>query len=179
MAATTELLTVDAFRKLPEARGEFYYELRHGEMVKVTRPRLRHLVVQRTLRQMLEGVAPAGSLVERELAFRPLPEHELRVADVAYVPPERWRNVDLDDYFQGTPDLVIEVLPPSHTAAELNEKEKLCLETGAREFWVVDPDLRQVRVSTPDGHSMTWRAGQELPLPLLGGARIQVDAIFV
>jgi hypothetical protein len=61
----------------------------------------------------------------------------------------------------------------------LNEKEKLCLETGAREFWVVDPDLRQVRVSTPDGHSMTWRAGQELPLPLLGGARIQVDAIFV
>ncbi len=176
MAATTESLTVDAYRKLPEARGEFYYELRHGELVQVTRPRLRHLVVQRPLRRMLEAVAPAGSLLERELPFRPWPEHGLRVADVA---AERWKNADLDNYLQGTPDVVIEALSPSHTAAEVNEKEKLCLETGARESWVVvDPDLRQVKVSTSDGRGLTWRAGQEMPLPLFGDARLRVDEVF-
>ena len=39
---TTRLMTVEEFRKLPET-GPFYYELRHGELVPVTRPKLKHL----------------------------------------------------------------------------------------------------------------------------------------
>jgi hypothetical protein len=34
--------------------------------------------------------------------------------------------------------------------AEINDKEKLCLENGSKEFWVVDAKLRQVKVSTPN-----------------------------
>jgi hypothetical protein len=51
---------------------------------------------------------------------------------------------------------------------------------GAKEFWVVDPDRRQVKVSTPDGRTIAWQSGQEIPLPLFagGGAGIAVDAIF-
>jgi hypothetical protein len=32
-------MTVEEFRRQPET-GSFYYELRHGELVKVTRPKL-------------------------------------------------------------------------------------------------------------------------------------------
>jgi Uma2 family endonuclease len=92
--------------------------------------------------------------------------------------PERCAKVDPENYIQGAPDLVIEVLSPSDTAAEIYDKEELCLNNGAKEFWVVDPDRRQVKVSTPDGRTITWQSGQEIPLPLFSGASIAVDAIF-
>jgi Uma2 family endonuclease len=91
---------------------------------------------------------------------------------------ERWEQIKPEDNLRGAPDLVIEVLSPSNTAAEMAEKEKLCLENGSKEFWVVYPKLRQVKVSTPDGITTTYRDGQEIPLRLFGGGTLQVSAIF-
>ncbi len=178
MAVATHLLTVEEFRKLPKDQGPVYHELRHGEIVAVTRPKLKHLLIQRNLRRSFEALAEPGSYVDVEVAYRPLPEHELWVADVAYVSAERFAATDRDDNIHGAPDIVIEVLSPSNTAAELDEKEQLCLENGAKEFWRINQNLRQVKVSTPDGHTVTWHAGQEIPLPLFGGARLAVNAIF-
>jgi Uma2 family endonuclease len=178
-AITSQLMTVEEFRKLPEdSRGAVYHELRHGEVVTVTRPKLKHHLIQDRLAQLLKPVAQPAGHVSMEFAFRALPEHELRVADVAFVARQRLEITNLDDNLHGAPDLVIEVLSPSNTAAEIYDEEKLCLENGAQEFWGVDPDLRQVKVSTPDGHTVTYRAGQEIALPLFGGARITVDGIF-
>jgi Uma2 family endonuclease len=178
MAATIHLMTVEEFRKLPEGDGPVYYELRHGEPVAVTRPKFKHTLIQSKLRDLLRAHMIPGGYVELELPFRALPEHELRAADVAYLSPERFAATDPDDNIQGAPEIVIEVLSRSNTAAEIYEKEQLCLENGAQEFWVVDPGRRQVKVSTPDGHTITYRTGQEIPLPLFGGAKIAVDAIF-
>ena len=90
MAATTShLLTVEEFRKLPEDSGPVYHELRHGELVAVTRPKFKHHLIQSRLRDRLKAIAPPGVFVEYEVAFRALPEHELRVADVAFIAPER------------------------------------------------------------------------------------------
>ncbi len=175
---TTHLTTVEEFRKLPEDSGPVYHELRHGKVVPVTRPKYKHYVMQRRLRRLLEQFAPPGGMVDTEFPFRPVAEHELRVADVAYVSAGREQSIDPEDHLRGAPDIAIEILSPSNSAAELYDKEKLCLENGAGEFWVVDPDLRQVKVSTPDGHTRTYRSGQEIPLPLLGNARLPVDAIF-
>ncbi len=131
-----------------------------------------------TARRLLEQAAESGSYVDIEAAFRPLPEHELRVADVAYLSAQRFQQADPEDNIRGAPDLVSEVLSPSNTVAEINETEKLCLENGAREFWVVDPDLRQVKVSNPDGITTTYSSGQEIPLRVLGAGALKVDDIF-
>jgi Uma2 family endonuclease len=179
MAGTiSQLMTVEEFSKLPEDQGPVYHELRHGEIVAVTRAKLKHQFIQSRLRDRLKGIAPAGAYVDSEVPFRALPEYELRVADVAFVNAERAAGMDPEDYLHGAPDLVIEVLSPSNTAAEIYDKEKLCLENDAREFWVVDPDRRQVKVSTPDGRTVTYRSGGEIPLPLFASGPLAVDAIF-
>jgi Uma2 family endonuclease len=77
---------------------------------------------------LLKAIAPAGAFLEYEVAFRPLPEYELRVADVAYISSERMSSVDPDDNIRGAPNLVVEVLSPSNTVSEIYDKEKLCLE---------------------------------------------------
>jgi Uma2 family endonuclease len=174
---TTRLVTVEEFRKLPEEDG-FYSELRRGEVRSLTRPKYRHYSIQRRLRRLLENLAPSNGLVDTEFVFRAVAEYELRVADVVYVSGERERSIDPDDNLHGAPDIVIEVLSPSNTPEEISEKKKLCLENGCQEFWVVDPRLRQVLVSTADGCTVTWSSGQQIPLPLFGGATLALDEIF-
>ena len=125
---------------------------------------------------LLDNAAAGAGAAFVRLGFCPLPEYEFRYADVAWVSKQRSDAQAPDDYFRGVPELVVEVLSPSNTVAEMIDKEKLCLENGAREFWVVDIDHRLVRVSTPDGHTVSYKAGQEIPL--LFGGKLAVNAIF-
>lgn len=173
---TTRLMTVEEFRQLPET-GPFYYELRHGELVQVTRPKSKHYNIQDRLCQLLRELARDIGFVGIEIAFRPVPEHELRVADVAFVLKDRWQQIDPDDNLRGAPELVIEVLSPSNTATEIIDKEKLCLDNGCLEFWVVDPVRRLVKISTHDGITKTYQEGQEIPLRLFPGT-LAVKSIF-
>jgi len=178
MGTATALITVEEFLRIPEPVGEYSYELHRGEVIQVTRPRLKHMIRQGRIRDLLRAVMPEGGYAEIEFAFRPLPEHELRVADVGYARPERWVHADPDDIFAGAPDLVVEVLSPSNTASEILEKEELCLENGCVEFWVVDDQRKQVRVTTSSGRVATYKPGQSVPLDVLGGGTPAVDLIF-
>jgi Uma2 family endonuclease len=171
-------MTVAQFRQLPEDSGPVYHELRHGEPVAVPRPRLKHALIQRNLRELLTRSAESGSCVDTEVAYRPLPENELWVADVAYVSAERFRRADPDDNIRGAPELVVEVLSPSNTAAEIYEKERTCLANGSVEFWVVDPDRAQIEVTTRDGRTVTWQASDEIPVPFGSGAKLNVADIL-
>lgn len=178
MASTTRLMTVEEFRELPEATGEFDYELRHGESIQVSRPKAKHHSVQTKLVRMLEEAIPSPAYVSMEVPFRPLPEHELWAADVAVVEHKRWREaLDRGDLF-GAPDLVIEVLSPSNSASEMYERERLCLENGCREFWVVDLERRRVIVISRHEPARYYGDGGQIPLAAFGGGSIRVDSVF-
>lgn len=169
----TRMMTVAEFDQLPESPSRSY-ELRHGELVEVTHPVLKHVFVQKRLMALLDSAGGSGSAL-MEVGFRPLPEHELRVADVAYASQRRWSEQDPGGHFH-VPEIVIEVLSPSNTAAEMLDKEQICLENGAEEFWVVDMDRRQVKVSTPDGRTVAYKSGQNILLKF--GGKLAVDEIF-
>ena len=105
------------------------------------------------------------ALFAAEVAFRALPEYELRGADVAFVSQSRWDGVDDDDNLRGSPEPVIEVLSPSHTKAEIREKMALCLSTGTEAFWVADSKRRTVSVTTKHGGTSIYGLGERMPLP--------------
>lgn len=179
MATTPiRLMTVEAFRQLPEPVGGLDYELRHGELVPVSRPKPKHHDVQTNLVDLLRPLIRQPGYLSMEAPFRAIPEHDLRAADVAFVAIERWRKaLEAGDLF-GAPDLVIEVLSPSTTASEMYDREQLCLDSGCQEFWVADIERRQVRVATPGGPARLYRSGQEIPLATCGGGLLAVELIF-
>ncbi len=178
MAATpTRQFTFAEFEQLPDPQ-EGRYELAHGTLVSVPPPKWKHFAMQSRLRALLASAAGGtGIVVETGFGFR-AKENDFRVADVTLVSEERWKAVNPDGYFRGSPELVIEVLSPSNTAAELLDKESLCLENGCREFWVVDLDRRQVKVSTPDGHTIAYHSSQSVPLYFAPGAKLALDTLF-
>jgi Uma2 family endonuclease len=128
------------------------------------------------VRDLLNAAAGDKGVVDLEIGFRGRPEHEYRVADVAFVSQERWEHISPDGNLAGAPEIVIEVLSPSNSAAEMLDKEQLCLENGSVEFWVVDPRGHQVKVSTTDDRTITYKSGHHIPL--LFGGHIAVDEIF-
>jgi Uma2 family endonuclease len=178
MGTTTALMTVDQFRTLEEP-PHAYFELRHGEVCEVTRPRFKHIEIQDSLRERLSRAAGNGGKVYTELPFRPLPEHELWVADVAYLPAQRVEQARIDQDVQGSPDLVIEVLSPSNTKREIRSRAAFCLSTGSLEFWVVDPVERTVTVFTT-GDVQVYSTGHAVPVDRFfsGQPAIPVNDIF-
>jgi Uma2 family endonuclease len=53
----------------------------------------------------------------------------------------RWDRIDSKGYLDCAPALVVEVLSPSNTAAETNDRKKTFLAAGCREFRLADPIL--------------------------------------
>jgi Uma2 family endonuclease len=174
-ATTTGPVTFAELEQLPETPG-YRYELHRGELVKVAPPRNRHYRVQWRIFWLLVPIGRITGEVFVELGFRALPEHEYRQADVAFVSKDRWERSSPDGNLAGAPELVIEVLSPSNRKGEIPDKERLCLENGSLEFWIVDPIGRHVKVSTPDGRAVTYKSGEQIPL--LFGGTLAVDSIF-
>lgn len=175
-AATMALMTVEEYYGIPEESGDFVYELHYGELVKVSRPKPRHIIRQDRIAELLRAALAGAGRVFLEFPFRAVPEHDLRAADVVFIRQERLK-FDRDRDFFGAPDMVVEVLSPSNTAKEMAEKQVLCLENGCREFWIVD-EPRFITVITPDGPPRTYRPGEAIPLTVVPNRSIEVDTIF-
>ena len=170
-------MTVEQFRALPGPK-EGYYELHHGVPILMTFPKKGHWTIQHRLMRLLEPLASGRGIIGVEFAFRPLADHELWRADVAFTSRERDDATGPDDNLRGVPELVIEVLSPSNTASEINDREAMCLENGCLEFWVVDPKRKIVKVSTPDRKSITYVEGEKVPLTIPALGELAVSEIF-
>lgn len=159
-------MTFEEYLKIPDPPG-YRCELHHGELVKVPFPLHGHFRTQAELRKLLERNAGEGFIVTTVLPFKPAPEYECWRADVACLSKARWDAIK--DYLSGAPDLVVEVLSEWDTAQAVFDKRRLCLETGSREFWVVDVDLREVDVSTADGHGTPTNPGRRFRFSSVAG----------
>jgi Uma2 family endonuclease len=139
-------MTVDEYRQWPD-REDVIQELHRGTLVTLPRPTMGHAKLQSRLVRLLRPKAEHLGAVATEVAFGALREYDLRGAHVAFVSRGRWDSTSADDNLHGSPELVIEVLSPSDTRAEIREKAVLCLSSGAQEFSVVDPKRETVSVT--------------------------------
>jgi Uma2 family endonuclease len=102
----------------------------------------------------------------------------VRVPDVAFVRADRIPSCGVKGFFQGAPDLAIEVISPSDRAVEVEAKSQEWLGAGCRAVWVVDPETRTVAVHSNSGvtvlsESETLTGGDVLP-----GFSVSVAEVF-
>jgi Uma2 family endonuclease len=178
MAAIAEplLMTVEQYRELPQ-RDDVIQELHWGQLVTLTRPKMRHTKLQYRLVEMLRPLLQRNGVVASEIPFRALPQYELRGADVAFVSHRRWEATDDEDNLQGSPELVIEVLSRSNTQAKMREKAALYLSTGCQEFWVINPKRKEVSVTRCEGGTTIYDAKGQISSVLFAGV-VNVAEIF-
>jgi len=70
----------------------------------------------------------------------------VRAPDVAFIRADRMPEKLPQGYFDGPPDLAVEVLSPSDRASEVQGKIRDWLDAGCRAVWVVDPEPKSVTI---------------------------------
>jgi Uma2 family endonuclease len=64
----------------------------------------------------------------------------VKVADVAWIAPDRRENLVELVLLEPAPEICVEVLSPSNSAAEIDQKRALYFDAGAAEVWICNLD---------------------------------------
>lgn len=102
----------------------------------------------------------------------------VRAPDAAYVEATRIGPEPLGGFFEGAPDLAVEVVSPGDSWGDVESKVDMWLAHGCRSCWVVNPRNRQVSLYRGDGVITKLKETQELADEVLPGLRIPVSVIF-
>jgi Uma2 family endonuclease len=86
----------------------------------------------------------------------------VRAPDVSFVRAERLPAELPDGFFEGAPDLAVEVWSPNDQFPMVEQKVWQYFEAGAREVWVVHPEHRTVTIRRPDGSAERLDEGATL-----------------
>ncbi len=174
MSAKT-LISVEDFDRLEEE--EFRYELDEGELITMTRPRLRHARIEGNLYFALRSYLernPIGEVLGADVLFVLGPATK-RAPDVSVI----MRSIDPDQEIQGAPDIAAEILSPSNTKREMKRKLGQFFANGCKLAWIIDPKTRSVDVwESAAGPSRTLRDSDPLETRLLPGFSLLVAKLF-
>lgn len=106
---------------------------RHGHIIMSPPPAPSHGSFQIRIGYLLTDLMPRG----RVLSECPISTADgVKAADVAWASPERMRELGNRACFPQAPELCVEILSPSNTEAEIEEKTALYFDAGAREVWI-------------------------------------------
>ncbi|HNB52509.1 MAG TPA: Uma2 family endonuclease [Anaerolineales bacterium] len=143
--------TYEDYLKLPDDGRRF--EMIEGVLYVTNAPNIDHQFV------VSEIVQKVGSFVRQHqmgyVLSAPfevhLSEHTRPVLpDVIFLRNEHWPSTGAS-YFEGTPDLLVEVLSPSTRRTDQVIKFSAYEQAGVPEYWIVDPKSRSVQVFVLSG----------------------------
>ena len=138
-------LTYEEFRRLPDDGKR--YELIHGEVHLTPSPTTKHQFALQNLSRSLDPfvfkhrlgeifVAPLDVRLSRDTAVQP---------DPIFISNSRARIIK-ENYIDGAPDLVVEILSPSTAAHDRATKLALYAEAGVPEVWLLETVAKTVEV---------------------------------
>jgi Uma2 family endonuclease len=176
---TSTAMTVEEFSRLPADGAR--HELNAGELITLPPPKSLHSLtslavleaLQPYLRQhpMGRAIPEAGYILFRE----PL---TVRQPDVSVLSNARIAATPEDSYFEGAPELAIEIVSPSDAADDLEIKVRQYLNTGAKQVWVLYPKSQDLHVFQPD-RFFVLKADEVLNGgDLLPGFAVKVSELF-
>ena len=136
-------------------------ELNEKGSIEVSPPSTRHAFLQAFVARELHRFRPEGSTftecgVETQIG--------IRLPDVAWASPEFIARHGMATPLPSAPEICVEVLSPSNSPAEMDEKVAAYLEAGAVEVWLV-PENGAVEIIAKSGRRSSSSLGIELTLP--------------
>lgn len=140
---------------LPE--DGYMHEVVNGELVMSPKNNWQHGEICIRLSTALKTYADAhrlGAVWDSSTGFW-MANRNCRAPDISFVRKARLRGLKRSEpaFFQGAPDLAVEILSPSMTRRELDERLRDFFESGCSLAWVIDPDAQRVEIC----HSVTQR----------------------
>jgi len=162
------------------------YELIRGEAFAMAGPSARHQAISWEISGQLYGYLRGKPCRAFCAPFDVRLFYEEGEGDDTVVQPDIMVVCDKSkigpEGIRGAPDLAIEILSPSNTAIEMEEKRCLYRDAGVREYWVVDPkNSRVTAYCFRDGGifvSKTYRASDTVPVGIFPGFGIALEQVF-
>jgi Uma2 family endonuclease len=180
-------LTYADLRRLPD--DGMRHELIDGEHYVTPAPRPKHQRVSFRISfqvGMYLEEHPMGRMYYAPLDVF-LTDFDCVEPDLLYVSREREQRQMTEDYLEGAPDLVVEILSPSTKRFDHGVKHRLYERFGVSEYWIVDPEKESVRVYRQEDdrlqlcEELLRQGGASAPIlstSLLPGLAIPLDKIF-
>ena len=140
-------LTLEEFARLPKDGA--CHEMNAGELLTLPPPKSLHSRLARSVFLKIESVLGPSSPNEAffeagyVLSRDPL---TIRQPDISILSRERIRATDPDSYFEGAPELAVEVVSSSESAEDLDIKTRQYLQNGGQQVWIVYPKTQTVHV---------------------------------
>ncbi|HEV8130765.1 MAG TPA: Uma2 family endonuclease [Acidobacteriota bacterium] len=165
---------------LPEGKQ---YELIDGDLYMIPAPRPYHQIVSgRIYSALLQFVDEhkLGMVIPApcDVYFS---QHDVVEPDILFITADRL-GIIKENYIQGAPDLLVEVVSPSGQERDRTVKRKLYALYGVREYWIVDPDAKSIELLTRhEGDLRTARTfvgNESLTSPLLSGFQLSLAEVF-
>jgi Uma2 family endonuclease len=179
MASVTHVTTAQQLWEMPDSER---FELVEGELVSMSPPGFDHGCLVLEIAAALREFAQPGRLglvaVEAGFCLAHNPD-TVRSPDVAYVRAERIPPEGVRAFFEGAPDLAVEVISPSDRASDVLAKAQEWLQAGCVAVWVVDPGTKSVTVYYRRPGALFLSSGDELTCEeLLPGFRLALADVF-
>jgi Uma2 family endonuclease len=176
---TTAPLTLEEFAQLPD--DGVRHEISEGELITMPPPKSLHSLVVSKVFSAIQSLAKSGfgeALAEAGyvLSHDPL---TVRQPDVSVLSTERIQNTAPDDYFEGAPELAVEVVSPSDSAEDLEVKVEQYLQSGAKQVWILYPKTKRLHLFRPGNQLRVLDETQTLDAAeLFPGFSVKVADLF-
>ena len=137
--------TADEFFNITKDADTERYELYKGEIIVLASPSIIHQRISREVSYALNSfIKSSGGKCEVFTA-----PTDVKLSEDTVVIPDIFIACDPDKFdkqkYNGAPDFIIEITS-SNRSDDFIRKLAVYLETGVREYWIVDPDYKKVLV---------------------------------
>jgi len=160
-----------------------HWEIFDGELIVFPPPNVKHQVVSGNLHRILANfvhqkrigilvAAPIGVYFDIKTFFEP---------DLVFVSNEN-KNLIKENYIEGAPDLVVEIISASSIKNDRGSKFKRYARERVQEYWIIDPinEVVEIFELTSEGFQLTERFSndQVVQTKIFPGLQFQVSEIW-
>jgi Uma2 family endonuclease len=175
-------MTAEELIQLP--RGYYRAELINGELIKMPLPGLPHGRTAARLGASLTHFVldhELGEVFMNDAGFQLTWDPDTVLGpDISFISKERLKQVEeVEGYWQGPPDLAVEVLSPGDRPGKVNKKISRWFSFGTKQVWIVDAKHSTITVYRSPSDTTTFSGSDYLESPdLFPGFRISMDRVF-